>query len=1234
MATLTNIAINARSMNGLITISDGAGTTIENGVVDTDSLITETMTSTNMISTNMIVPRVNTNLVAGLGSTVNLTTLCQNINFNNTTRYFEIWNDSGSGPLFSISTATAIINLLNCANIIFNASPVLFSSCPITFSSSSLSLPNSTVTSTLPINAPSIPVTINNWNFATPARPINTAQNQTAPYTAITGWTITAVVGTPFAVAINNGFATYINTYQTLYPDYPAVTQALSISQNTVPNTLRVQQSITFAETGAFQLTFWIWGMYNTYRVTQTITASINSFSQVFVGVEQLWTKCMLRFNISAVGSYPLVFDFINTFSNSALSMTSVKIEKQTGLIVSDGGLVNNQLINKSGLFTTAIENRGPLTNYGYLKNYGALGLFAPYSNGSVVIGTSSYGTVNSADGGAGSVFIGSSIAVASPNSPVTANYCIAIGMGALEQLTAANRLHAIGFRCLRYNSGSADNVAYGYSCGELLGYSGSNSNRNVCIGNYALNKPQSSSDNVSVGYQNMTTANFTTGTSFCVSVGSASMYSVASNHNTQVGYGSVQNMLNTASINNSFFGSTVCNSQSGAANVLANCTFLGAVSNVITAGTYRNSTALGCAAVINEGYEIVCGGDDATGGVISYPRLTLPEKNRINCCQFTGTSTTFTINWRTNEYVVVNSATCNQINLPQAISSNSNHVGAAFHICRTHLSTSNLIITAFGTEKINWKGSLHSSVSIDSWVMSISFVCVDYVAGNGVWTVFTYNDRVTLATDANKIQTLTDSTYVDYPVCFTTISTGGNYNNVYANSSLNYNPNTSLLTVPNLSISDKVQIESCQFPGGATINLSYNTNENVILQDATTTIINLPTPNPADNRNVGAKFYIIRAVTSTNDITINAPAGQTIGEAQEDGTLTAGGNYLFRKGESQITVVCIAKAGMTWMVMNTSVSQSTDNLFVSSTIPLPSLNYGLTFGGLSTSDYYPQFSDTTNLNYKPSTQTLTATNISCSGTINANFNGNINITDQTYTAATFYPTFVSGVGASTGLNGDSNLQYRPDTETLLLPSGIFQGYKSRATCFQYLSQNNLITSATTLTNPLLSYYPFTMKSAATYTITLPEVNVVNVGTQLVFKRIGGSLQSLGIGMSNNQPAFLLGNAVGSLANFQLVGAAQSCGTMVAIQSQDAGAGTFSNVAGSTTISILTQTSGTLSIGGKINLNGVDRFITAYSGGSFGGTGNYIVNSAVAAANTGQPYTSSITYGWSVTTVQ
>jgi hypothetical protein len=303
-----------------------------------------------------------------------------------------------------------------------------------------------------------------------------------------------------------------------------------------------------------------------------------------------------------------LRFDFINGFSGSVLCLTDVKIEKQTGLIVSDGGLVNNQLINKNGLFTTAIENRGPLTNYGYLKNYGALGLFAPYSNGSVVIGTSSYGTVNPSDGGLQCVFVGSSIAVASPNTAVTANYCVAIGSGALEQLTAANRLNAIGFRCLRYNSNVNDNCGYGYSCGELLGYPGSTSSRNVCIGNNALNHPATTSDCVSIGYNNMANANFYNGTSFCVSVGSGSMASVCSNYNTQIGASAVTNMVNPSSTYNTFVGAQVCNTQSGALNVLSNCTFLGAASDVSAAGNWSNSTAVGYGSLITGNNQIILG--------------------------------------------------------------------------------------------------------------------------------------------------------------------------------------------------------------------------------------------------------------------------------------------------------------------------------------------------------------------------------------------------------------------------------------------------------------------------------------------------------------------------------------------------------------------------------------------------------------------------------------------------
>jgi len=431
----------------------------------------------------------------------------------------------------------------------------------------------------------------------------------------------------------------------------------------------------------------------------------------------------------------------------------------------------------------------------------------------------------------------------------------------------------------------------------------------------------------------------------------------------------------------------------------------------------------------------------------------------------------------------------------------------------------------------------------------------------------------------------------------------------------------TQFLTLP-----FKTRLACNQSPTGVTINLSFRTNENIILTDATTTTINLPTPTA---NSIGCKFYINRQVTGVS-ININPPAGQTIGFNQINGSFITVSPYVFQAGMSNVTLLCIGStAGATnWLASFISFAQGTEQLFCSSTIPIPNLNYSIPFGGLTTTGYQSYFMDNADLNFNPFTQTLTATNI----------NGNINITNQTGVATTFYPTFVNGTSGNRGINVDTDLQYRPDTETLSLSNGSFQGYKSHTTAFQYLTQNTLITAATTLTNPLRSYYPFTMKTNATYTVTLPEITAASVGTMLTFKRIGGFLHILTIAMSANQPAFLLGSSVGQLTSFSLCIATQTCGTLVAIQSQDAGAGTFTNAAGSTTVNIITQTSGTLSIGGNINLNGNIRRITGYSAtapvGNGGGTGNYIINTAIAAANTNAPYTSSVTYGWAVTSAQ
>ena len=126
------------------------------------------------------------------------------------------------------------------------------------------------------------------------------------------------------------------------------------------------------------------------------------------------------------------------------------------------------------------------------------------------------------------------------------------------------------------------------------------------------------------------------------------------------------------------------------------------------------------------------------------------------------------------------------------------------------------------------------------------------------MWAVCRYNNRVTLSTNSNKIQTLSDSSNINYPLCFTSIATTG-YNNVYGNNSLTYNPNSQLLTVPNLTtngtlnMTNKVNLHSYQsYSDVATIYLQFGTNENVIISTTTTTAIVLPLPDDVSDDNIG----------------------------------------------------------------------------------------------------------------------------------------------------------------------------------------------------------------------------------------------------------------------------------------------------------------------------------------------------------------------------------------------
>jgi hypothetical protein len=529
MSSITNIPYSAKSMNGIIVLSDGTAT-IEDG----------NMTTTGNIS--------GTNFT---GTTINATTL-------NTTDT----NITGTIDLKPVATA----------------------------------------------------ITINNYNFATPSQSLNNFTQYTSPYSSITGWTISLASGTAPALYVGRGFTALVNTYETLFPEYPLFIQYLSFQGASIYQ-MNVTQSLSFPSTGNYILTMYVWGMYNQYSVTNNVSITCGNGSITnFTAVEQAWTKIVMKFQITTAGANTLTISVKNTNGDSSgLSISGIQIVKQSGLVVYDGTNTNNQLITTKGLYTNGfIYNKGSIQNFGPLQNYGPLSLILPYSSGSLVIGSSSYGSSNTSDTGRYNVLIGSSNVVSSPSLAVNLDSCVFIGYAAGEQGQNSVRNHGIGYQSNRWGGSAScyDNVGYGYQSNSSLGYSAGTNAQNTTIGNFALSGGFAGNNiaNTTIGYNSLSGADFTNGRSYNSICGAECLQNILSNYNSSLGYGNANSILNLGSNYNTFVGAQVCTNQSGAANVLLNCTFLGSTSNVYAAGNFSNSTCVGFGSLINGNNRIILG--------------------------------------------------------------------------------------------------------------------------------------------------------------------------------------------------------------------------------------------------------------------------------------------------------------------------------------------------------------------------------------------------------------------------------------------------------------------------------------------------------------------------------------------------------------------------------------------------------------------------------------------------
>ena len=187
-----------------------------------------------------------------------------------------------------------------------------------------------------------------------------------------------------------------------------------------------------------------------------------------------------------------------------------------------------------------------------------------------------------------------------------------------------------------------------------------------------------------------------------------------------------------------------------------------------------------------------------------------------------------------------------------------------------------------------------------------------------------------------------------------------------------------------------------------------------------------------------------------------------------------------------------------------------------------------------------------------------------------------------------------------------------------------------------------LITSATSLliTGSVYQIYNFTMTTATAFTITLSDAGTYTSGTEVTFKRIGGSLQILNFQMAQigtsgfYQPIYQLGATQGTLGSSGLIGlisASQNTTKIYAFSLAGASSGTLgaSYTSGATSITLSATSGGALIfIGTVITISGNVRQITGYGTG-LGGAGTYTLSSSIASTfASGTAYTTQALSAW------
>ena len=516
-----------------------------------------------------------------------------------------------------------------------------------------------------------------------------------------------------------------------------------------------------------------------------------------------------------------------------------------------------------------------------------------------------------------------------------TSQYNISIGDLALvgstgasfQQYNTGKRNIAVGHQSLNRLDAGNDNIFIGYQAGKDCGSAQSHGvgvtpSRCIAIGTFSQLKNLYATDSISIGYNSLVNAsgpaisniclgsNVGNGVSFQsnnVLIGGSCAPTVNDSAMTAVGYqalGAATGTFNSGTAigwqagysNANGQGSTFVGAEAGYSNLTGSYhTHLGFKAGRSNAGfgtlSYTICIGYNSRATINN--ECVLGGEL----LVEQAQLTLPNKHRLSMNQ-SPTGVTINLTFRSNENVLITDNTTTTINLPTP--AGAQNIGAKFHISRAAATANQIAIHAPSGQQIAIHNSFGTYVTGGTYNMNntekgVTVLCI---ASTGVsWLVQDH-----------------DTSVVRYNTSLSEVVLGAE---------------TTSHTVIGIAIPFKQILCANQKPTGATITLTFRTGENVIITDATTTAIQLPTP--AGVQNIGAKYFIKRQSPTSNNITINAPAGHNLTFFNSSGVFTIASSYTMLANLNTLTLLCINATGNSWGVINPQYYNINDYLTTAS---------------------------------------------------------------------------------------------------------------------------------------------------------------------------------------------------------------------------------------------------------------------------------------------------------------